>query len=140
MRTLERRIDRLERRLVIRRLLMRYRQVQRDLQVLEMRRRQAEKQQAKRAPVQPAAPRPAAPSPPPVEPAAVALPSPPLAGMVDPAIEAPAPPPAEPAFDLAEHMQIRPIRWVPVGERYTAEPHQPEDEDYDPFAEFDDDQ
>jgi hypothetical protein len=50
----------------------------------------------------------------------------------------PQPPPAEETYDIPEHMQIRPIRWVPPGERYLHDdPHTPEHEDYDPFAEFD---
>jgi hypothetical protein len=50
----------------------------------------------------------------------------------------PAPKPA-PSCDIPELMQIRPIRWVPPGERYfPADPHTPEDDDYDPFADFSD--
>jgi hypothetical protein len=91
----------------------------------------------------PPVPRPAPPSAPRSTPAA-----PPKADVIQPATPLPKPPPApqpqpppvEETHEIPEHMQIRPIRWVPVEERWTShEVHKPEDEDYDPFAEFDED-
>ncbi len=56
------------------------------------------------------------------------------------AMPPPRPPPVEETHDIPEHMQIRPVRWVPAEERWISpRPHRPEDDDYDPFAEFDDD-
>jgi hypothetical protein len=142
MRMLERRIARLERALVIRRLLARLRQSRRDIEVLERRRREAAKAQAAAAPPpQPRVVSKPVVSKPVAEPAVPRVPV--VAEAQPPPVESRAveaePAPAWPNYDPPEHMQIRPIRWVPPGERYVDDekPRHPADEEYDPFAEFD---
>ncbi len=138
MRMLERRIARLERALAIRRLLSRYRQAQRDLQLLETQRREDAKAVATRAvAVAPARPLTAPkPAPSPLIAAAPAEQAQPQPVMDEHAPERE--PSAWPNYDPPEHMQIRPISWMPLDKRHHDEPHHPEDEEYDPFAEFED--
>jgi hypothetical protein len=141
------------------RLKARLRRLERDvewlrfwgaLRVIEMKLELIEKQkaleahrerraQAERRP--PPCPRPSprpkaeAPPPPPVAspPEAVALAAP----VADPP---PMPPALLETHEIPEHMQIRPVRWALPGERWAdVEPHKPEDDAYDPFAEFRDD-
>ncbi|SJZ35836.1 hypothetical protein SAMN02745126_00617 [Enhydrobacter aerosaccus] len=152
MRRLERRIARLERALVMRRLLARLAQAQRALQVLERQRREA----AKATPQVP---------PPPLSPpvrvvaesTSAVMEAPAHAPPAEPqpvpasdtAIEperngeavAPGPPRAWLPFDNEDPHMVRAIRWVPMDERYAGDdpPRKPEDEEYDPFAEFDED-
>jgi hypothetical protein len=87
----------------------------------------------------PRPPRPRVDAPPPSLPRAAPQPE-----AVAPPAPVPEPPPMPPALlethEIPEHMQIRPVRWALPGERWADHaPHKPEDDDYDPFAEFHDD-